>query len=137
MKIGYKTLHGTAEWVVKEAGEEGMLHLEFEPKCNGVITLANTSFRVKNGCASLPLCALPNGVYHPKLESDTGVFVAEGFYKEGDKVTMLKTEESVIRRLVKRCHTLESKNTALEERVAHLEALCQGHTIFDYERMEK
>ena len=137
VKIVYKTLHGIAEWITKEDDKEDELRIEFSPKCNGAVTLSDIKAEVKDGYITLPLRALPSGVYHPKLEADTGVFLLEGFYKEGNEVTMLETEESVIRRLVKRYYKLESENADLCERVARLEAMCRGHKIFDYERMEK
>ena len=136
MKICYLTLHGAAEWVDVKEDNDYILHLQFTPKCNGAISLGNVIFEVKEGNVSIPFNALQNGEYHPKLEADTGVFVVEGFSKSGYVITMLKTDESLIRRLVLRCHTLEKLCGTLTERVAHLEAICQGHKIFDYERME-
>ena len=137
MRISYITSHGIAEWVSASKCDDGFLNIQFTPKCNGAITLGVTTFNVEEGRASIPLSALTNGEYRPKLEADTGVFIAEGFYKNWCEVSMLPTEEIIIRKLVSRYHTLEKTCDTLREKVAHLEAMCQGHSIFDYERMKK
>ena len=136
MKINYITSHGTAEWVETSKSDDGILSIQVTPKCNGVITIGSTAFEVKNGRVSIPLCALQNGEHRPKLEVDTGVFIAEGFYKNGYDISMLPTEQETIRRLVSRYHSLEKICVTLEKKVAHLETLCQGHRIFDFERTE-
>ena len=136
MKITYITSHSIAEWVETSATDDSILHIQFTPECNGIITVGNTAYEVKRGSVSIPLGALQNGEYRPKLEADTGVFTVEGFGKSGHDVLMLPTEQAVIRRLVSRCHTLEKICDTLDKKVSHLETLCQGHKIFDFERME-
>lgn len=137
MKICYITSHGIAEWIAFKDDRNSILQLQFTPKCDGAVSLGDTIYKVKNGNVSIPLDILPNGEYRPKLEADTGVFIAEGFCKTGGMITMLKTEEAAIRRLVSRCHSLEKICGTLREKVAHLEDMCQGHKIFNYERTEK
>lgn len=136
MKITYITSHGTAEWVATSKTDDSILHIQFTPECNGAITLGGIAYEVKHGSVDIPLGALQNGEYRPKLEADTGVFIAEGFCKSGHDVSMLPTEQAVVRRLVSRCYTLEKMCDALDKKVSHLETLCQGHRIFDFERME-
>ena len=136
MKITYITSHGIAEWVATSKTDDRILHIQFKPECNGVITVGTVAYKVKSGSVSIPLDALKNGEYQPRLEADTGVFIAEGFCKNGYDVSMLPTEQSVIRRLVSRCHTIEKNCDALYKKVSHLETLCQGHRIFDFERTE-
>ena len=136
MKITYITSHGAAEWVETSATDDSILHIQFTPECNGIITVENTAYEVKCGSVSIPLGTLQNGEYRPKLEANTGVFTVEGFCKSGHDVSMLPTEQAVIRRLVSRCHALEKICDTLDKKVSHLETLCQGHKIFDFERME-
>ena len=137
MKIRYETSHGTAEWVAIDDDGKNVLHMIFNPKCFGVIKLGNSMFEVNNGEVKIPLSSLHNEEYHPKLESDIGVFVVEGFCKIGPVVEMLKTDDTIIRRLISRCYNLEKACCSLEKKVAHLETMCRGHKIFDFERMEK
>ena len=113
------------------------LTLCFEPECNGAITMCGKIFSVKCGESKIPLRALPNGECRPILEADTGRYILEGFVKSGSEISMLKTEEATIRRLLNTCLVLEKSRSALEDRVSRLEALCVGHNIFNYERKEK
>ena len=140
MTIHYITSHGIGEWTSLGRSDDDFIHVQFTPECNGALTVGTKTFEVKDGRVSIPLSSLKSGEYRPRLEADTGVYVIEGFSKNGYEITMLPTEESVIRRLVSGYHTLEGICDGLEKRVARLEAMCQGHRIFDYndyERMEK
>ena len=134
MKIHYITQHGVAEWTEIHREEPEFITLSFSPSCDGAITLRGKVYAVNGGQVNIPARALPNGEYRPVLESDTGRYALEGFIKEGDNVSMLKTDESTIRRLLRVCRELKESRDHLVERVEHLEDLCTGHNIFNYER---
>ena len=134
MKIHYITQHGVAEWTEIYREEPDVITLSFSPSCVGAITLRGKVYAVNGGQVNIPTRALANGEYRPVLESDTGRYALEGFIKDGDNVSMLKTEESTIRRLLKACRELKESRDDLVERVERLEDLCTGHNIFSYER---
>lgn len=136
MKIHYITQHGVAEWTKIHTEDPDVITLSFIPSCEGAITLRGKVYTVKVGQVSIPTRTLPDGEYRPVLESDIGRYALEGFIKEGGNVSMLRTEESTIRRLLGTCRKLEESRDSLTERVERLEALCVGHNIFSYERKE-
>ncbi len=132
MKISYIIHHGVGEWERISQDSSDTLLLTFKPECSGAVDLGGAVFTVKNGDAEIPLNALPDGEYQPKLECEIGVYTAESFLKHGRSVSLPKTDEAVLRRLILRCYDLEKDRDALEERIARLETLCQGHNIFNF-----
>ena len=137
MKISYITQHGYAELINIEEGERNLITLKFIGIASGAVTLGALVYTLKGGEVTIKKSDLPSGEYHPRLECDTGIYIAEGFSKSGDCVAPLKTEESVIRRLLKRCNVLESSLDAIDKRVNALEIAYKGHNIFNFERKEK
>lgn len=137
MKIRYKTLHGVAEWLECNDLDPDMLTLSFEPYHKGVLLLGGKMLTLNNGEVTIEKKAIANGNYTPRLESESGVYTVEGFTKSGESITLHNADETLIRRLLSRCHRLEEKVTGLEEKVSGLEKTCHGHQIFDFERKEK
>ena len=137
MKISYLTSRGVAERISFDTKERDTLTLAFEPHHEGAVLLGGRVFPLHNGEVSIPMTELTDGEYSPRLESEAGVFIAEGFNKAGRSVTPSDTEESVIRRLISRCYSLEDRLICLERRVSELEIACTGHKILDFERKEK
>lgn len=134
MEIRYKALHGAAEWVEVTDNVQDMLTLSFEPYHNGVLLLGGKLFALHNGEVTIAKSAISDGEYEPRLESDHGVYALERLTKIGDNITLNKTDETTIRRLITRYHRLEKAATSLEEKVLKLEKACHGHKIFDFER---
>ena len=137
MKIHYITQHGVGEWTKIHTEDPDVITLTISPLCDGAINLRGKVYTVKGGQVNIPTRTLANGEYYPILESDTGRYALEGFVKDGGNVSMLKTEESTIRRLLWTCRELQKSHDSLTERVERLEALCTGHNIFNYERKEQ
>ncbi len=137
MKIRYITQHGVGEWTDMLAEDTDVITLTFTPECDGALTLRGKLYTVKDGEVSILARALPDGEYRPVLEADTGRYELEGFTKQGKTISMAKTEESTVRRLLGRCRELERSLYAAIERIKNLEAICVGHNIFSYERKEK
>lgn len=137
MKIRYKTLHGVAEWVEYSDYDPDTLTFSFEPYHSGALLLGGKIFTLNNGEVTIAKSAIPDGEYEPKLESDNGAYAVEGFTKSGESITPNHADEALIRRLVRRCHSLEETITSLEGKVSALEKAYHGHQIFDFERKEK
>ena len=137
MKIHYITQHGVGEWSQIQTEDSEVITLVFTPASDGALTLRGKVYAVKNGEVSISKRALPDGEYRPLLEADSGRYELEGFVKQGKTVSMLKTEERAVRRLLGRCRELEGSLSSAKERLDRLEALCVGHNIFSYERKEK
>ena len=137
MKIRYITLHGVAEWIDFNDDGQDVLTLSFEPHHNGAVVINDKFFVLNDGEVTIPITALPDGVYSPVLESDMGVYCVESFTKHGNGVSVSKSNETSIRRLISRHCNLEKRVTELTEKVNKLEDECHGHGIFDFERKEK
>ena len=137
MKISYETLHGVAERIDYCSDSEDGLTVVIKPECNGVMTLGTGKFAISEGISTIPYASLPDGEYVPRLETDTGIYIAEGFTKCGREIHIPRTDEKTIRRLIVRSHALDKKCTQLEEKVRQLELSCLGHNIFKFERKEK
>lgn len=137
MKIHYITQHGVGEWSQIKTEDPDVITLTFTPASDGALTLRGRAYAVKGGEVSIPARELPDGEYRPLIEADSGRYELEGFIKQGKIISMLGTEEKVIRRLIKRCRELERSLDSQKERIERLEALCVGHNIFNFERKEK
>jgi hypothetical protein len=137
VKISYITQHGVGEWSQIHTEDPDVITLTFTPASDGALTLRGKIYAVKSGEVSILKRVLPDGEYRPLLETDSGRYELEGFVKQGKTVSMLKTEESTVRRLLGRCRQLENALNSARERLSRLEELCIGHDIFNYERKEK
>ena len=123
-----------AEWTDFDDDGSCELSLLFGSEHNGAIVIGDKFFRVTKGEAKLDLSLLANGEYAPRLESDKGIFYAEGFTKSGAGIVMNSSNEELIRRLVGRCYSLENALRSLESRLSAIEKEHQGHRIFNFER---
>ena len=137
MKIRYITSHGMAEWIDCHEETDEMLTLLFEPYHNGAVVINGKIFTVKNGEAHIQIASLSDGYCSPTLETDHGVYCVEGFTKRGKSISVSKSNESTVRRLISRFYNLEAAATKITEKVERLEKVCHGHNIFDFERIEK
>lgn len=137
MKIDYLTHHGVAEWVNFAEDNSDFLTVRTREKHTGAVSIGTHVFVLKNGEARIPRSSLPDGEYHPRIECAEGVFVAEGFIKNGKSVRPLPLSEERIRKLFSRMRDLEEAYGLLYEKAAQLEEAYRGHDIFNFERKEK
>ena len=137
MKIDYITHHGVAEWVNFAEDNSDFLTVRTREKHTGAVSIGTRVFVLKNGEARIPRSSLPDGEYHPRIECAEGVFVAEGFIKNGKSVRPLPLSEERIRKLFSRMRDLEEAYGLLYEKAAQLEEAYRGHDIFNFERKEK
>ena len=137
MKIHYITSHGAAERIDFNDGDGDTLTLCFEPHLKGAVILGDKVLPLKGGEAEIRLNTLKDGEYLPRLETESGIYRAEGFTKRGAGITVPRANETAVRRLILRCYTLEKELHLLKERTEELERLCAGHHIFDFERKKK
>ena len=137
MKIRYLTLHGAAEWSHFDDSDRDMLLIDFTSPIDGIIAIGDRSYTLSGGKVTIPISEIKTGEHRPVITCDGGIFIAEGFVKDAKGIRMMKTDEETVRRLVKRCHALEKTCDVLAKKVAHLEQLCQGHNIFNFERTEQ
>ena len=136
MKICYKTSHDTAAIGKTDDTDSTYLTLSFEPRTDGALLLGGKIFTVKDGEAEIAMDALSDGEYTPRLESEGGIYTAEGFGKSGKVITLHPISDSMIRGLLVRCYELEDSVLMLKKNVKVLEDACHGHKIFDFERKE-
>ena len=137
MKIDYITHHGVAEWVNFAEDNSDFLTVRTREKHTGAVSIGTHVFVLKNGEARIPRSSLPDGEYHPRIECAEGVFVAEGFIKNGKSVRPLPLSEERIRKLFSRMRDLEEAYGLVYEKAAQLEEAYRGHDIFNFERKEK
>jgi hypothetical protein len=137
VKIDYITHHGVAEWVNFAEDNSDFLTVRTREKHTGAVSIGTHVFVLKNGEARIPRSSLPDGEYHPRIECAEGVFVAEGFIKNGKSVRPLPLSEERIRKLFSRMRDLEEAYGLLYEKAAQLEEAYRGHDIFNFERKEK
>ena len=136
MKILYLASRGRAERMGVKETENDVLTLSFSPRVVGAVLLGEKILPLKDGEASVPISALADGKHEPRLESESGFFIAEEFIKQGSYITVPDADEELMRRLVIKCHALDCELAEMKERVASLEKLCCGHNLFDFERKE-
>lgn len=137
MKIRYVTSHGVAERISFEDGEADTLTLVFEPAPTGAVVINGKIYATKDGEVKIPLAMLADGEYKPTLESEGGIYLVEGFKKQGRSIILPSSDEAAIRRLILRCYKLEREMAAMKKRTRALEKTCSGHHIFDFERKEQ
>lgn len=137
MKITYITHHGVAERIKFDQALPDALELEFIPLDEGVITLGAQSLTLKGGRASITLHSLPDGEYEPRIDTVKGVFFAEGFGKSGKEITPRRNADEVTSRVLVRALELERRCDEMTKKLAELDAKCQGHNIFNFERKDK
>ena len=111
MKIDYITHHGVAEWVNFAEDNSDFLTVRTREKHTGAVSIGTHVFVLKNGEARIPRSSLPDGEYHPRIECAEGVFVAEGFIKNGKSVRPLPLSEERIRKLFSRMRDLEDTDS--------------------------
>lgn len=136
MRINYITSHGVAEIVSFDECDRETLTLCFEPSQSGAVILDGKIHALKRGVCSIPLVLISDGEYAPRIESDMGVFTAEGFRKSGKGVVTSSPDDMTVRRLLSRCYTVERELSNAQRRIAELEKTCQGHNIFNFERKQ-
>ena len=136
MKIRYVTSHGRAERIDLEYVEKDSLVLSFGKDTVGAVLLGGKILPLTGGEARISLSALADGDHTPRLESEGGIYVAESFTKRGRSISVHDADESLIRRLVERCYTLEGELQEVRSRLDKLELACYGHKLLDFERKE-
>lgn len=136
MKIRYITSRSRAIRVEFEYVEKDTLILAFEPRYTGAVVLDERILPLVDGEARIPLSTLRDGDYAPRLETEAGVYLAEGFTKRGKSISVSDIDEELIRAMVSECYGLANELDALKKRVAELERTYIGHNIFDFERKE-
>ena len=136
MKIRYIASRSRAIRVEFEYVEKDALTLTFEPHHTGAIVLNGKILPLVNGEVRIPLATLKDGDYAPMLETETGIYLVEGFTKCGKSISVPEADEELIRALASECYGLANELDALKKRVAELERTYIGHNIFDFERKE-
>ena len=134
MKIEYIISHGIAVWVKKDNSGSEYIDLIFKPKCNGAVILDGTAYPVASGEARLPSVAIRNGEHKPRLECEYGVIALSPFVKNGRNICLKEYDADTVGYLIKECHELDERLIKAEKTLAHLEEICVGHNIFNFER---
>ena len=136
MKIHYITSHSRAIRVEFECVEKDALTLAFVPHRTGAVLLDGRILPLIDGEVRIPLATLKDGDHVPRLETEQGIYTAEGFTKRGKSISVPGGNEELIRHLATECYELGSGLDALKRRVEEIERTCIGHNIFDFERKE-
>ena len=134
MKITYITHHGVAERIKFDQTAPNTLELEFIPTDTGAVTLGGQSLTLKGGRTSIALRSLPDGEYEPRLDTDGGVFIAEGFGKSGKEIIPRRNADEVTSRVLVRALELERRCDEMTKKLAELDTRCQGHNIFNFRK---
>ena len=137
MKISYVTLHGVGEWVEFTPANSDTLTLTLEPRYDGTVVLNGTLYKLRHGEVTLDVRSIPDGEHYPRLECEGGVFPLGGFVKLGRSITPIENDRDALRRLIKGYRQLEKRLAEAEKAITELNAICRGHSIFNYERKEK
>ena len=132
MKIIYIISHGVAEWVDFDHSGGDTLALCFKPKFSGALSVGDRTVKVTDGEASLAIRLIKDGEHHPRLECNGGIFDIAGFIKSGNTVEPIDNGGATVRRLVKELYELSEDKREQEERIARLEQICKGHSIFNF-----
>ncbi len=136
MKIRYITSRSRAIRVDFEYVEKDALTLAFDPCHTGAVVLSGRILPLTNGEVRIPLSTLADGNYAPRLETEQGIYLVEGFTKHGKSISISDCDEELIRHLASECCELSNELKALKKRVVELERTYIGHNIFDFERKE-
>lgn len=120
-----------------DPGEDDVLSIAFDIPVEGLLLLGGKRYLVDDGRASIPKNAIASGEYHPRLECAEGVFRLEGFTKRGRDITMENDVKNLARQLAARLRQLEKQSLLLDDRITHLEGICEGNAILNFERKEK
>lgn len=136
MKIHYIISRSRAIRIEFEYVEKDALTLTFIPKLTGAVVLGGRILPLVNGEVRIPLSALADGDYTPRLETEQGIYHAEGFTKRGKSISVPDANEELIRTIASEFYLLANELDNVKKRVAELEETCVGHNIFDFERKE-
>lgn len=130
-KINFVLNEGVAEWTSATDDAARTLKLSFSPCADGYIRMGSTVYTVKDGEVLIPLSALEDGVYSPRLECEGEGFRLESFIKANGLIKPLPTEEETLRRLVRKCRDAAERITLLENNIEELKKKTEGHRIFN------
>lgn len=131
-KIKYALHEKYGEWTDVNESERDALIIIFDKEVCGYIFIENHAYRVEKGEAKIPINSFAGGEYAPRLECEAGVFDLEGFIKSGTDISMLKTSESTLRRMLSRTHKYEEAIAIIQSEIADLKSKTEGHHIFKY-----
>ena len=131
-KIKYTLYDKNGEWTDVSASERDVLTLTFNEKLCGYVFIGKHNYRVEKGEAKISLSSFPDGEYIPKIESNQGVYELEGFIKNGTDISMLKTSEATLRRLLISLHKQEELVAIMQSEITDLKSRTEGHHIFEY-----
>ncbi len=131
MNIKYILYGNVGERSTYEKGAKDTLSLDFSPAVDGYILACNSIYRVKNGKVSIPVSSLPAGTVSLRLECDGCGYTLEKFENHGGDISIPKTDEETLRRLLARMKLLEDKVASLSDTAAMLEEISRGHHIFN------
>ena len=106
------------------------LTVAFDGVPAGHLTLGNLSVPIKDGRAAIDCSRLPDGEVRPFLLTGGKRIRLERFAVEGGRLSLLPTEEGVIRELLSRTRRLEEEVSTLKEAVCRLEQRIASDTIF-------
>ncbi len=134
MRIVYRLTAGLGERdEVFDDGDE-QIKLSFIPSIDGYLFIGEKMYRVKNGSIILYPKNFTTGTCRMRLEADGGVYNLEPVERIGASIRIPKTEDEVIRKMMKKLIILEGRCLSMNKRIEALEVLCNGHHIFDFER---
>lgn len=119
--ICYKIIFGRYEISAITEGEGNEITVKFENSIDGILALANTSFKIANGICKINADALCKGEIVPKLYTATGTVKIEGFLYKNGAILRHAPDADYIRELAKRVNMLEEKTSVLEASYAEIQ----------------
>lgn len=131
MEINYLSVAGFGR-LAKVSGKKGrMLTVTVEDAEDGYLSFGPINCRFAGGEATLCISPLPDGIYHPVLNCKGYSLKLEAVRLQGETVIPCPTEDWVVRHLINRQETLESRVLTLEEKLGKLTEQVMGRGFFD------
>lgn len=127
----YKIIGEFGEFRKGSGGGTRNVRFHIEGKECGILTVGKISAPLKEGAASLSLCALDDGTYVPRLYSQGELFSLEAIEKCGSSVSIARSDPALIRSLALRVEALERRTSELEERCDGFSLAIEGKPLFE------
>ena len=108
-RLLYTLKDGYCELIGAEFGNAGELHLKVDNAKDGTLILSERHYRLEDGTVNTDLSSLPDGKLSPSLLINKRLTPLEPFLKKDGKLVPQKTEDFVLRILMKRVSRLEEE----------------------------
>ena len=128
-RLSYTLTDGYAELTESFYDSSDEIIFSFENQKNGTLLIEDRVLSLNNGLIKTDLGRLKDGTVTATLSLESGNYRLEPFVKEGNKILPSKTEDWVVRKLLKRVRIAEEQVKVLEEGLSELKEYICGYRI--------